>query len=1679
MGKRSLSSLNALLASVTLMVCIPRALAGFKLIPRSSKKTTSVGFRAKNHAVDNSGDCIMAVDRQIPNQLASFRFNDSNDITIDETKQNIATWVYFSQGDVSHDSVINKFGGGALKFQAPAPISLTNINKATIEWSAQAWFAMNGTAHATNHEPVLFDIAPIAGGQPIRISLDGDATSPGYQKFMVYLNNTQVASSAAATYWTAMGSGAWNHILFQKRQESLGLYKYEVYFNGNLAVEYQSTNDISLDAVVVAGPQNAPNSTNSFIGHIDDLVIDDSAPYNATFAAPVAEVPITMSNSDIALIKFDRLHDKRDTYTMTGNTKYTTVAFTDISLSTVWTSLNQSAISAWEIGPGGLQILDMSQTASTLTPGTYTLSNNKFEYGTKTSTVPSPKGKRLTISPLVVNKFYLRDALYQKVDNVLEFTLNQDVKLTKGSILQQFNTAGVTQGYGTIVEVPAGDLLNPGYGNKYKVGKIYGSFNNTDRFRTTANDVNQIEGTYFDTIEEEKPWAAGTAYIQGDRVYNGKRIYEAQGAGTSGTISPQHNIGVVSDGVINWSFIDDAGKFTVDLTQHPYPRPEYIGLDMPEWVPGLLYAVGQRVWYRLNVYQVAVGGGGVAGETAPVHTTGDASDGGVTWTHIEATPAISAKTRLMPYDLGNNYSVEIVDIQPGSTYIPGDVVSLNTNNITLAEDEKSVEISGFAGVKKIRVVARLEKDIIKTADVRTEFVYCTSNSAHNFKVGDILFAEGFQGNQFNGSFFIDQLFGSREFTFAIRAVAVSDPAFFNNGIQNVNIYAKHPTLEFTRQHQYVFDVSDVSNFGYYLSFSQDNQYKLEYSFNNIERIGTPGINAAGSSAPFVKFSVLGDVTNISYYFDPSRTGIDSPVGSNSFIDVITTPFQGTFAVSEIVTDFQFKFPLLKEPEKSAAEVIDDEFDNPYSFYSTTSKRAVGPINTIKLVSPGGFYQKLPIISDIASFRQIEKIVVTDGGTEYAPGVYYDVPIAGDGEGAKASITVELDDEVGSGAITGAAVTDPGKGYTVASVDIDAIPGILGQTLAGSGGAVSVMIPSEGSGASVFLTGRNIGKIKRLKNNEFGFGYSHDYTLKPEITFPVNLQLFNTSILSEITITDPGSGYTSTPAVVVEGGGGSGATAEAIIKNNRLNEIIIKNPGSGYSSEPTVTLKSEFNYVVNLDLNYLQFNFPHGITTGAEITFRAENVGSTQGILPKPSSAGLTSLVAGQTYYAISGDANSLESDQIRFGLTQANALAGDYITFLTTGDGRQVLLTEVFGGKASAVVETSRFLEGEQVYQGSNIDNASATGTVSTNTGWQIGPKILKIVDYNGDWLTGEKVTGEISKASGLIDNLSIARGVLNIDSLTRTPGRFIDDVGKPSEIVQKIQDSYFYQNFSYVVKSNIPITEWKTQVLENNHPAGFNMFGQLQLTGGKDISGRRIGTEFTKQVNINNYSNVNEITSFAAAEPVYTDYNNTEVLFRKRRLTSSEEILTSIVKKMDDISGRFNGIDKQFPITVEGEQVIVNENQLMITLNGVIQSPGESYQVVGGNLVFAEPPKPPSKVNYRTLGITPTPIYRIALYDSNGGTEFGIFPTLGQQIQGESTDVVATVIDSGLAHIDVINLVGGSFQLNEQIVRGELFAALVSSVTILTWVVCNNFLGHRQTDGADPNSIIQAKLYT
>ena len=59
----------------------------------------------------------------------------------------------------------------------------------------------------------------------------------------------------------------------------------------------------------------------------------------------------------------------------------------------------------------------------------------------------------------------------------------------------------------------------------------------------------------------------------------------------------------------------------------------------------------------------------------------------------------------------------------------------------------------------------------------------------------------------------------------------------------------------------------------------------------------------------------------------------------------------------------------------------------------------------------------------------------------------------------------------------------------------------------------------------------------------------------------------------IHVNNPGRGYLTAPKVVIEGGGGSGATAKAYVGAGKITKVVVTNPGSGYLSAPTVSLLS--------------------------------------------------------------------------------------------------------------------------------------------------------------------------------------------------------------------------------------------------------------------------------------------------------------------------------------------------------------------------------------------------------------------------------------------------------------------------------------------------------------------------
>jgi len=60
------------------------------------------------------------------------------------------------------------------------------------------------------------------------------------------------------------------------------------------------------------------------------------------------------------------------------------------------------------------------------------------------------------------------------------------------------------------------------------------------------------------------------------------------------------------------------------------------------------------------------------------------------------------------------------------------------------------------------------------------------------------------------------------------------------------------------------------------------------------------------------------------------------------------------------------------------------------------------------------------------------------------------------------------------------------------------------------------------------------------------------------------------VVSEINVTNQGSSYTSPPTVTLSGGGGSGATAVAIVEDQKVVRVEVRDAGSGYSSAPSVS-----------------------------------------------------------------------------------------------------------------------------------------------------------------------------------------------------------------------------------------------------------------------------------------------------------------------------------------------------------------------------------------------------------------------------------------------------------------------------------------------------------------------------
>ena len=86
--------------------------------------------------------------------------------------------------------------------------------------------------------------------------------------------------------------------------------------------------------------------------------------------------------------------------------------------------------------------------------------------------------------------------------------------------------------------------------------------------------------------------------------------------------------------------------------------------------------------------------------------------------------------------------------------------------------------------------------------------------------------------------------------------------------------------------------------------------------------------------------------------------------------------------------------------------------------------------------------------------------------------------------------------------------------------------------------------------------------------------------------------------------------------------------------------------------------------------------------------------------------------------------------------------------------------------------------------------------------------------------------------ASGTIANISIASGTAQVGQIASTAGNFLNSEGQLSEVIIRIQDSFYYQDYSYVIKVGQSINEWRDAIKSTVHPAGWNVFGEVEVVG-------------------------------------------------------------------------------------------------------------------------------------------------------------------------------------------------------------------------------------------------------
>lgn len=202
--------------------------------------------------------------------------------------------------------------------------------------------------------------------------------------------------------------------------------------------------------------------------------------------------------------------------------------------------------------------------------------------------------------------------------------------------------------------------------------------------------------------------------------------------------------------------------------------------------------------------------------------------------------------------------------------------------------------------------------------------------------------------------------------------------------------------------------------------------------------------------------------------------------------------------------------------------------------------------------------------------------------------------------------------------------------------------------------------------------------------------------------------------------------------------------------------------------------------------------------------------------------------------------------------------------------------------------------------------------------------------------------------------------------------GYFNSGKGLVSSADSKITDSYYYQDYSYVIRSYTPIDIWRDLIKDVVHPAGFQLFGEVVVeaeTKAVSIPDQKYTIPFTTQFNVGVEGGFTETSRIQLTE-IVNSIGDSNVIRGVGRFNLDSENLASTNLYDITLTPEFDGyIDsdtglvfgtKTFTLRDADTNAAItpyNEYAMIISLDGIVQEPGVAFTVSGNQITFATAP--------------------------------------------------------------------------------------------------------------------------